>query len=276
MFGLPKEAAGAILAALIAGLVSLLGLIISKEQKISEFRQAWIDGLRENVALVITHIEAIRGAMHAARPAQASWQDRKEHFVAINEAITCVRLRLDSFEPSSRELLSSLTELEDIAQAGDIATSQLVGPAIDKLTERCRLVMQEEWKRVRDGELTYRLARLGSVTAVGIALALLIGIVSRSLVSERARTPFQPAGDDIRTKTAGHGVIRLFATSCAESGFAQIANPKSHGRSAARENPVLQNTGARPSQTPLASQCIQIRSDDATIQILNHGSDGPK
>jgi hypothetical protein len=40
MFGLPKEAAGAIFAALIAGLISLLGLIISKEQKISEFRRA--------------------------------------------------------------------------------------------------------------------------------------------------------------------------------------------------------------------------------------------
>jgi|GEM_PF-680877 len=274
MFGLPKEAAGAILAALIAGLVSLLGLIISKEQKISEFRQAWIDGLRENVALVITHIEAIRGAMHAARPAQASWQDRKEHFVAINQAITCVRLRLDNLEPSSRELLSSLTELEDIAQAGDIATSQLVGPAIDKLTERCRLVMQEEWKRVRDGELTYRLARLGSVTAVGIALALLIGIVSRSLLSERPQ--FHAAGDDVQTRTAGHGAVRLFATPCAESGFAQTANSKRPGSSPARENPAPQNARARPGQTPLASRCIQIRSGDATIQILDHGSYQPR
>ena len=45
MFGIPDQAIGAIAAALIAGLISLLGLIISKEQKVSDFRQAWIDAL---------------------------------------------------------------------------------------------------------------------------------------------------------------------------------------------------------------------------------------
>jgi hypothetical protein len=193
MFSLPKEAVGAIFAALIAGLVSLLGLIISKEQKISEFRQAWIDGLRENVALVITHLEAIRGAMHAAQPAKASWQDRKDHFVAINQAITCVRLRLNPDEASSQNLLESLKELENIAQAGDIATSQSVGPAVDKLTERCNVVMKEEWRRVRDGEETYRIARYGSIAAVAIALALLSGMVISSLVHPNTNETPPPA-----------------------------------------------------------------------------------
>jgi hypothetical protein len=55
MFGLPNEIAGAIIAAFIAGLIALLGLIISKEQTISWFRQAWIDALREDIAAVITH-----------------------------------------------------------------------------------------------------------------------------------------------------------------------------------------------------------------------------
>lgn len=41
---------GAIVAALVAGFFSVLSLIVSKEQKISEFRQQWIDSLRQELS----------------------------------------------------------------------------------------------------------------------------------------------------------------------------------------------------------------------------------
>jgi hypothetical protein len=50
MFGIPDQAVGAVIAAIIAGSIALLGLIISKEQKVSEFRQQWIDALRQDIA----------------------------------------------------------------------------------------------------------------------------------------------------------------------------------------------------------------------------------
>jgi hypothetical protein len=40
----------AIIAAIVAGLFSLLGLLIAKENKISDFRQAWLDSLRNEIA----------------------------------------------------------------------------------------------------------------------------------------------------------------------------------------------------------------------------------
>lgn len=43
---------GAVGAAMIAAFVSFLGLIIGKEQKTSEFRQAWIDALRSELGFV--------------------------------------------------------------------------------------------------------------------------------------------------------------------------------------------------------------------------------
>ena len=53
---IPDVAIGAVVAALIAAIVSLLGLIISKEQKTSEFRQAWIDALRSDLTHLIHRI----------------------------------------------------------------------------------------------------------------------------------------------------------------------------------------------------------------------------
>ena len=44
---------GVITAAAIAGLFSLISLIISKENKVTEFRQAWIDAQRDDVAEVL-------------------------------------------------------------------------------------------------------------------------------------------------------------------------------------------------------------------------------
>jgi len=39
-----------VVAAVIAGLISVVALTLTKEQKTSEFRQAWIDGLRSDLA----------------------------------------------------------------------------------------------------------------------------------------------------------------------------------------------------------------------------------
>ena len=52
--------ASAIIVALIAGLFSLLNLVLSKEQKVSELRQAWIEGLREDLAAHIAAVFAVK------------------------------------------------------------------------------------------------------------------------------------------------------------------------------------------------------------------------
>ena len=48
------------MAAVITSILSVLGLVISKEQKTSEFRQQWIHSLRSEVAPLLACVEAIR------------------------------------------------------------------------------------------------------------------------------------------------------------------------------------------------------------------------
>jgi hypothetical protein len=52
-----------LLVAMIAGAFSLLGLVISKEQKVSEFRQTWIDALREDISELIAHANLIHAEL---------------------------------------------------------------------------------------------------------------------------------------------------------------------------------------------------------------------
>ena len=49
----------AILVAFVAGAFSLLGLTVAKENKVSEFRQAWIDALREDIAEFVAQAQSI-------------------------------------------------------------------------------------------------------------------------------------------------------------------------------------------------------------------------
>src|SRR2546430_15387357 len=68
-------AIGAIAAAIIAGAISFVVTVLSKEQKTSEFRQAWIDALRNDLSEFISTIDALTSflrikASRSATPAE--------------------------------------------------------------------------------------------------------------------------------------------------------------------------------------------------------------
>jgi hypothetical protein len=113
MHPIPDIAIGAVVAAFIAALVSFLSLIISKEQKTSEFRQAWIDALRSDIAAVVAHANAIHGAAAAQfGTAAKTWVAAREDFVGINQASANIRLRLNCKEKESQAVLKSIENLE--------------------------------------------------------------------------------------------------------------------------------------------------------------------
>lgn len=106
-----------ILVALIAGVISLLSLINSKEQKVTEINQAWIDQLRADVALVIAHGNAIFNlfdnttiAQEESLPMDKMWHDGREDTLAMATAIARIRLRLTKTDVLSTAVLRSVDE----------------------------------------------------------------------------------------------------------------------------------------------------------------------
>jgi hypothetical protein len=157
MFGLPKEIAGTIVAAVIAAAISLLGLIISKENKVSDFRQAWIDSLRAEVAAVITHAHAVHGAYLARFPDNpVLWQNVRDDFVKLNEAWAKIKLRLNPKEASSIAILRALQEHEGLFPSGATPDFSKLPLADHKLLDVTQIVLKEEWRRVKFGEYFYR------------------------------------------------------------------------------------------------------------------------
>jgi len=173
----PDVAIGAIAAALIAGIVSLLGLIISKEQKVSEFRQAWIDALREEIAEVIAHSHSIFGGSKInVYDERESWERLEPVFVGFNVTIAKIRLRLNKKESEAEQILKKIDILHELLlHKLDSIDYKILTNAENELVEVAQIFLKKEWVRVRKGEIIYRYTRnLAFGTIIG-CLILLFG-----------------------------------------------------------------------------------------------------
>jgi hypothetical protein len=185
---IPEIAIGAIVAACIAGFLSFLGLVAAKEHKTSEFRQAWIDAAREDVALLIGACHAILDE-YRVRDADLStaWQSLRTDLLTANVAWARLRMRLNPQEAESQlvikligEIETRLNEMPD--QDDDSAMAELrqfVFGHTALLADAAGAIFKTEWKRVKRGEPIFRISKwvalVGGLTvASGLGVRLMI------------------------------------------------------------------------------------------------------
>ncbi|MDH4415155.1 MAG: hypothetical protein QE484_17750 [Rhizobium sp.] len=147
---------GAVGAAAIAGLVSLLGLVIGKEQKVSEFRQAWIDELRKCVVSYLVNINAICDALRLARAGRAIDDVALlSNYKMLNEASHGITLRINPSEEPAKALLKSMSEFESISQSNSNLTPEKIRELEKGFIESSQKLLKFEWKRVKKGEANF-------------------------------------------------------------------------------------------------------------------------
>jgi hypothetical protein len=174
VLGLPPVAIGAIAAALIAGIISLLGLIVSKEQKVSEFRQAWIDALRKDISELICYTNAIYRIIIIKETIKEKLEEHTHLDIGkFNQTSTSIRLRLNAKERSSRAILSTIDELESIIDQKRPTTTEELNIIERRLIEETGLVLKNEWNRVKRGELVYSAAKYLATAAIILSLSWL-------------------------------------------------------------------------------------------------------
>lgn len=176
-------ALGAIIAAVITGLLSLLGLIISKEQKTSEFRQQWIDCLRNDIAELlgniesaIQHIRAIKNDINAQPSAGVSNSVVFERIKGdIREAERLYHQILLRINPDEHKKISDiLEEMREEFNKGDIPSPEEFHKLEQKLIKITQSILKKEWNRVKDGEPAFKIAKYVSI--IFILTVLVIGI----------------------------------------------------------------------------------------------------
>ncbi|OOC49165.1 hypothetical protein [Thioalkalivibrio versutus] len=180
-------AIGAVLAALVAGFFSFLNLISSKENKVSEFRQSWIDGIREEVAdftAALQEVTRIRGHSNDNEEAMAEYHKvSAPGYFKATKALTKIQLRLnpvhakESPESHEAKLLNALNSARKHFNNEDYANAIASG---EDIRSAAAPFLKDEWERVKNGEERYQAIRDNALRTIkgGIALVIILSFVS--------------------------------------------------------------------------------------------------
>lgn len=169
---MPSAAIGAVVAACIAAAVSLLGLIISKEQKTSEFRQAWIDALRADLAVYLTSVNAISDAIRHAEKSNLSKLELMAPLLSsLNGASFNISLRINRSEYQAKLVFAAMKEFESLFASGEAVSPQQLRPVEQRLLTSSQDLLRSEWKRVKSGEPTFQIAKYACAVVIVGALA---------------------------------------------------------------------------------------------------------
>jgi hypothetical protein len=181
MPALPKEAVGAVVAAIIAGLVAFYSLIISKEQTISGFRQQWIDALRADVAALVACVVGVYGDSIAKKGGNEDlWGKVKEQFTRFQELETRIKLRLNPQEErkkyqeagATKAVLAAIEKLDAIFRSPKPAFDE-IPESISRLVNNTQAILRANWKRVRAGETVFRVSKWAALVIAVLALVAL-------------------------------------------------------------------------------------------------------
>lgn len=150
-----------VVAAIITASAGVAGYFLSKGHKVSEFRQDWINALRDDLGILISRSAALISLNAAGfESGLEHWKVGREEFVEIGSASARIRLRLNHAEDSAVELLKCIDRLERrVPQGGDQGAESFI--AIEAaLIAAANVVLKEEWNRVKLGEFRYQSKKL--------------------------------------------------------------------------------------------------------------------
>jgi len=176
---IPETSLGTVIAALVAAAISLVGLLISKDQKTTEFRQAWIDRLREDVAEFLSYHSLMTYQIRLKNPGlendidyqNETLVDLKDEIVKLERVYAAILLRLNPKEHG--HIVAKIDEIKSLYSSKDILDPVLMNKHEIELLGLFQKELKKEWKRVKSGEIAFRLARYLSIIFVILGIYIL-------------------------------------------------------------------------------------------------------
>ena len=179
MTTLPAEliaALSAIAVALIAGIVSFIVSVLSKDQKTSEFRQAWIDALRIDIADYVSKnlafVDAIRIKGNNSLPDEELGEylltERFQEMLSIEATRARILLRLNPKEHASFiQLINNVYGKSGVAKPDEYNG---LPQRIEALIRDSQNILKYEWARVKTGEPIFRVTKWISLLIAVVAV----------------------------------------------------------------------------------------------------------
>jgi hypothetical protein len=158
-------------AAAIGAAITVVSLMVSKENKTSEFRQQWIDALREDISAYLALATMLcRGELDKTK--------KDEHLLRLGELDCRIRLRFKRNDPDTKHLIAALNGVSSTSTPQSDRMEFLRHE--ETLKEAAQTVLKNEWERVKRGEVKYRIvlwcASIAFAASTATLVAWLVGL----------------------------------------------------------------------------------------------------
>ena len=200
-------AMGAVIAALIAGAFAFFSLVVTKETKVSEFRQAWIDSLRAEISTYISRLHAVNnlGQYIHEKPVEDKYnpdllRERSRMFEESLSAYNSILLRINPAETKAKarvlnqNFLEALRKAQNYYEAGHV---ELLDDNLKAVGLAAAPLLKYEWDRVRGGEPAYinaktlalTIALTGGVSALVLLAAAIFYVPTAASSAPEGKVP---------------------------------------------------------------------------------------
>ncbi|MBD8696849.1 hypothetical protein [Stenotrophomonas sp. CFBP 13718] len=177
-------AIGTVIAATVAAGVTFLTATLSKDAKISDFRLAWMDTVRAEIAEISSrclHIQASSKRLRAQGTAEPQIHiEFAEDMLSIKRNIAMLRMRLD---PNKHQSVIYLLTKVDNKEWSERTLQTGSTDLLTEFQEEGRILLFTEWQRVKKGEGAYRIFRPLS-KYMFLFLLIALGIMATVAISE--------------------------------------------------------------------------------------------
>jgi hypothetical protein len=180
---------GAIVAAIITGTISFINLVASKDQKTSEFRQQWIHDLRLDISNYLSNVNIISceaNLYHQLQGQDGITTELLKEFAGrvasqMNKAIQLyhsIQLKLNTKD--DKQLLASFEEMNQLFEyaLNNMNDAKKIGMITDSIITQSQILLKNEWKRVKRGELSFYITKYFVVFIVVFSIVILFGILN--------------------------------------------------------------------------------------------------
>ena len=182
-------------ASLIAATIAFVNLTLTKELKTSEFRQAWINSLREDLSIFFACSRAFARATEEQHTFDKS-ESEENSFKISSDKISDMRyqvaevyyrviLKLNYKEPEHEELLRLMKvaiEKQNSALKNKSDSTETI-KAIEIAIKYSRPLIKTEWDRVKEGEPAFKNTRNGAIIGIIVLCLAVICFIAYGVFS---------------------------------------------------------------------------------------------
>lgn len=172
---------GAVMAAIITAIISIVSSVITKETKVSELRQHWINELRQELSKLISLVNKLSVTWYLtedkSEEVRKKWLfEHTKEVQEIDELTYRLRMRLNPEEDG--ELIRLISCLEKLASnALELESRKELEKTYELYTSESQRVLKREWTKVKDGEDSYRKIIQYSKTVVATSFVFVISLL---------------------------------------------------------------------------------------------------